>query len=604
MSINAKKFSRGLTILAVLGLAVSPAAAPLRTLTVTPAIVGNDYTGFITLNITGLGTGEKVVIQKYLDENTNGVVEPGDLLMDAFKIADGGAMMINGIVNPNVPYDRNITNGSITTKLNFAPPMVLENIVGQHLYQLSSTNGSFAPVTATLLVTNAATGQTLSGIVYSNGIAPLAHAVVVVLPPDGNGYTGATMTDANGHYQINVNPGTCLLMAACPNYFIDQSLAPLVTVTNGLSATNDFSLTRGTVTLAGSLYDSGNSNGIGGLMFQVESGNLFGVGFTDTNGNFSAAVSPGYWKLQPNKERAPRRAFVPPQNSWQVDASTGSVANVNLALNKGNAMFYGRITGPAGLPLANIEFNAGDTNNQYSSKGFSDTNGDYAVVVLGDTNQLGTTNLCWSDANTSANQSLAGAILNVYDSTNVLANHAIQENYVVLPVSAQVSGQVRDGSGNPVVGVELSGYTFDLGGYNYQSLTARTDNSGNYRFGVAAGTWQVQFIYGSNHDLANQGLVDLLGPYSVSIPPTNAILNLTVYPNGTPLIRAASRNAPAQFNFSVAGAVGASYTLQVSTNLATTNWASLYTFQLTSNNFPIIDNQATNSPRYYRLLKN
>jgi len=217
---------------------------------------------------------------------------------------------------------------------------------------------------------------------------------------------------------------------------------------------------------------------------------------------------------------------------------------------------------------------------------------------------LGTTNLYWSSPNTSANAALAGSILNIFDNTNVLANHAIQFNYVALPVTAQVSGRVRDSQGNPVAGVELFGYNFNYGGYSYQSLTSQTDNSGNYSFGVADGAWQVVFVVGGNHDLTQQGLVDLFQPYYVSIPPTNVTLNITVYTNGTPLISAPNRTSPTQFNFNVVGSLNVNYTVQVSTNLAGTNWANLVSFQLQTNNFPIVDNHATNSQRFYRILKN
>ena len=49
---------------------------------------------------------------------------------------------------------------------------------------------------------------------------------------------------------------------------------------------------------------------------------------------------------------------------------------------------------------------------------------------------------------------------------------------------------------------------------------------------------------------------------------------------------------------------GVSYTLQVSTNLASTNWSALYTFQLTNSLMSITDFTATNAPRFYRLLEN
>ena len=59
-----------------------------------------------------------------------------------------------------------------------------------------------------------------------------------------------------------------------------------------------------------------------------------------------------------------------------------------------------------------------------------------------------------------------------------------------------------------------------------------------------------------------------------------------------------------QFSFAINGAVNVSYTVQVSTNLASTNWASLFSLQLTNNPTIVTDFGATNSPRYYRVLKN
>ncbi len=65
-----------------------------------------------------------------------------------------------------------------------------------------------------------------------------------------------------------------------------------------------------------------------------------------------------------------------------------------------------------------------------------------------------------------------------------------------------------------------------------------------------------------------------------------------------------ARISPTQFGFSIGGSNGVNYTVQYSTNLASTNWATLTSFQLTTNPFPIVDENATNSVRYYRVLKN
>jgi hypothetical protein len=93
-------------------------------------------------------------------------------------------------------------------------------------------------------------------------------------------------------------------------------------------------------------------------------------------------------------------------------------------------------------------------------------------------------------------------------------------------------------------------------------------------------------------------------PHFVNIPPTNAVLNLTVYPIGTPVINQPTRFSPTQFGFNISGAIGVNYTVLISTNLGTTNWIALSSFLLTSNNFPIVDTHATNSQRFYRAIKN
>ena len=573
-----------------------------QTLTVSPAITSNTYTGVITLNITGLTNHETVALQEWLDLNANGVIDAGEPMMDAGQITDNdpSQAIIGGVTNINIPIDSNSATGAITTTLNFAPPLVLENVIGQRIFKLVSPTGRFAPVTATLVVTNAVTAQTLSGIVYSNGVTPLPNAGVVVMPSNGKGYTAAEVADNNGHYSINVNPGSYAVMAVAPHYFIDQSLAPQVTLTNGQSATNNIFLTNGTTIVSGTLYNTSNSNGIGGLMVQVESGNWFGICFTDTNGNYATAVTPNFWKVAPNKERMPRHGYIVPQQSLQVDATAGNVTNAYVGLSKGNALFYGHIADNLGNPFANIEFDSSDTNGNYDAKGYSDTNGNYTSVALADgTNE-------WNcNPENSGNIALAGYILNNSQNTNIAVGQAVRQDYVALPVNAQISGHVRDNSGNPVTRVTLYASTFN-GGNSYLSLNSTTDTNGNYSLGVATGvgTWDVNFSFGDQHDLTHQGLVDLYGPYPVAIPPTNVVQNITVYPYGSSAMTQPQRFGSQQFTFNVAGSTGVSYTLQVSTNLASTNWASLYTFQLTNSPMPVTDSTATNAPRFYRLLKN
>ena len=60
-------------------------SALAATFSVSPSTISNTYPGVITLQVTGLTNGETVVVQKFLDANTNGVIDAGDLLVQQFN---------------------------------------------------------------------------------------------------------------------------------------------------------------------------------------------------------------------------------------------------------------------------------------------------------------------------------------------------------------------------------------------------------------------------------------------------------------------------------------------------------------------------------------
>ena len=103
------------------------------TFAVSPAAVSNTYPGTITLQISGLTNGETVVVQKYRDLNTNGVINGGDWLVQQFSLTDGQAgMVIGGVTNFNVPGDTDGTrNGQINATLNFQNGDLDQVVVGK-----------------------------------------------------------------------------------------------------------------------------------------------------------------------------------------------------------------------------------------------------------------------------------------------------------------------------------------------------------------------------------------------------------------------------------------------------------------------------------------
>ncbi len=580
-------------------------------LTVLPAAVSNTYSGSITLNITGLTNGEMVKVQTYLDLSGDGVVEAGDPLMDAFNLTDGGASIIGGVTNISVPFDSNSATGAITTVLSFAP--TLENVVAQKIYRvISSPSGAFTPVTATLTVTNAGLAQSVSGVVYSNGVTPLAHAVVVALTAENTSYVAGTVANASGYYYLTLPPGSYVLMPALPGYFADESLSPVVTLTNGASATNNLVLTNGPVSISGQIFDAGTSNVLGGVFVQAQANSYFAVAFSDTNGNYTVGATSNNWKISVSPERLSRRAYVTPQGSaLKVNATLGDVTNANFGLYKGNALFYGRLM-VTNTPIANVVVADNDENALFNSKGYTDANGNYAVVALVNTNVLGTNDYGWLTTadltDGGSGSTLLNFIFNQVTGSEGLGvpltnGEACSNNLIGLPIEATISGQLVNNQGVPLEGVSV-GASASINGLQYVTSFVDTDANGDYSFGASDGQWYVTANTSGDDGLSEYGDYDPEQLHPVSIPPTNVVINITVYPIGTPFLNEAEKISPTDFGFNLIGSAGFDYTVQASTNLASANWFTITTVtNFSGNELFINDNQATNSARFYRAVQ-
>ncbi len=574
------------------------------TLTVTPSAVSNSYTGFITLNIGGLTNGQQVKVQTYLDLNSNGVVEANDPLVDVFNITDGGAAVIGGITNVSVPYDSNPASGAITTSLSFALP--LESIVGQRIYRvLSNPSGAFTPVTAVLNITNAAVGQSVSGIVYSNGVIPMPGAMVAALTLTNQNYVSGVIADASGHYFLTLNPGTYVILPVLPGFYTDQNLSPVVTLTNGMSVTNDLSLTNGTISISGSVYDEGNSNTLGGVFLQAQSSSLFAVTFSDTNGNYTFGATSNNWKIKLSDERLGRRAYLTLQGTALLAAAgSGNVTNANIGLYRGNALFYGQVT-ISGTPVPNVPVGCNDAVPIFSGKGYTDANGNYGVVALVDTNVLDPSDAwsCAPDTGDSIYSTLNNYIFNQVDNVSFTNNQSYLQNFTGLPVTATISGQVVNNLGIPISGLSVGANT-TIDGNNYTTAYVNTDTNGDFSFGATSGQWYVAPDCCGNDGLSSIGYYALSNYYTVNIPPNNPVVNIVIYPANIPILGQPGKVTPSQFNLNLYGASGYNYTVQTSTNLATSNWSTLtIVSNFPSSPYLIQDFQATNSARFYRAFQ-
>jgi hypothetical protein len=572
------------------------------TFNISQTSVSNTYLGTITLQVGGLNTGEQVVFQDYLDLNGNGVVDAGEPLINAFRITDGGATVIGGITNISVPYDSNPAAGAITTTLNFAA--TLDNLTGQRIFKIASPTNRFTATNVIFNVTNSTLAQSVSGTVLVSGSVPVAHAVVVALLFPSQNYTVATVADGTGHYSLPLSPGSYFLIAGSPNTYSDQGAAPVVTLTPGHSSTANLFLTNGTVALGGTVVDSGNSNALGGVFLQLESGNLFAIAFTDTNGNFGTMVTPGMWKVKGDSSSMGRRGYVVPQGGIKVDTSGGAVTNAVLSLTRGNALFYGSALSPTGTPLINFHISANTDSSAakpFKSEVYTVQNGNYGAPALVTSANTGDTN-AWN-CSPGSNPAFSSLLITQGLDTALVSNQTVQLNFRTLAGTATIFGRLHDTSNNPVAGVNVSGNTI-INTTNFSSLGSDTDANGNYSFAASDTQWQVSVDCCDSSGLDNFGLYDPV-PHNFFVS-TSARLDITAYPDNTPVLYNPQSFNSCIFGFNVSAPVnppGNHYVIRETTNLnlPVSNWTTILITNLNGFSTFTSDTNATNRGRFYNV---
>lgn len=507
------------------------------TFTNTPAAVSNTWQGYLTYQIAGIPTGDTVVIQKYLDVNTNGVVDSSDILLQQFQLTDGqGPPVFSGVTNLDVPGDLNPAVGAITAEVNFADGDFVQTLAGHYLIVLSSPAGHFTSITNFFTVTNLPYPQVISGSAVSNGTATVVpNAVVLLFPAPRPGHdigtpVGGAVANNSGVYSIPVPTGTYVPVALKTNFVSDYSVSPVLTLSNNQTITTNLSLKPGASTITGKLVDaSTNSIGIPGSFLPVMRQSpdiLLSPGFTDTNGNFSFDVSSGNWSFG-TADGSILHGYLEFNNS-STNASAGA-SGVLDEIPKETAIFYGTVKDILGNPLPGIAIAAEDETNNgiYYTDSYTDTNGNYFAAALGGiSDDLWQVQIDHAPANyvfsQASSQQIGGIPVNVGD--------AIQQNLTAIAATSQIYGHVQDNFGNPIVGVgiyasaTISDISFNTDGND------NTDSNGNFVLNVPNGFWSVGINTGGGDNSLN-GNYEQVPNQFVNISGFNGVANFTVQTN-------------------------------------------------------------------------
>ena len=502
------------------------------TFSVTPAAVSNTYSGTITLKIGGLTNTETVVVQKFLDLNTNGVIDGNDWLVQQFNLTDGqSGMVIGGVTNFNVPGDTDGTaNGQITATLNFQNGDIVQNIVGKYLYKLSSFVGHFAPITNQFVVTNFPYAQKFTGNVVSNGTsATVSNAVIILFPGQAGNSSpvGGVVANNSGNYTLPIPPGTYSLIPFRSNYVANMGTPPVLTLSSGQTITTNLTVIHATNSISGKLVDSSNSSiGLAGVLMEAQASDFIGIAFTDTNGNFNLSVNAGTWELNANEKSLLLLGYVGLNNGTNVNAGA---TNVTLAVPKDTALIYGSIKDNLGNPFPVLEANTDDSSTPistglglYETESFTDANGNYVLGVVGGSNDS-----WWMEVN-GVNQ-LTNYVFtpdhhNGYVSIN--AGQSVLWNFTGILATNHITGWLKDNYGNPIPGIEIYASAM-INGLAYDQ-EIDTDNNGNYWLNVPNGSWDVVVApsyWGGSDSLPTNYIVPP-DQYPV-IANNNAVVNFT-----------------------------------------------------------------------------
>jgi hypothetical protein len=473
------------------------------TFTVTPSAVSNTYTGQITLLVSGLSAGSTVVVQKFLDLNTNGLIDGSDWLVQQFNMTDGQAgMAFGGVTNFNVPGDTDTTAGQITAKLNFQGGDFIQNIAGKFLFKVS---GNFTPpITNVFTVTNFPYVQKFTGNVVSNSTSTVvSNAVVLVFPPPrpgDNGPSGSPLAGAvannAGAYTVQVPPGTYQLLSFRSNFVANMNTAPVLTLPASQTITTNLTLTNATASISGTNVDAGNSSiRLPGVMVPAQTTNgLIAIAFTDTNGIFNVRVTAGKWKIKVDDTTLIVHGYLGLQDGINVNSGT---TGLTLIVPKATALIYGSVKDNLGNPFVGLDVYADDSpgSNLYETDGYTDANGNYVIGVLG----LGANDSWWMQANND-NQLTNYVFSQETINGNINAGQAVLQNFTAIPATNHITGNVKDSKGTNIVDVNVYAYT-TIGGVNYNP-EIDTDANGNYWLNVPNGSWNIDInCNGGDHSL-------------------------------------------------------------------------------------------------------
>lgn len=554
----------------------------------------------------------------------------------------------NSFAVTNFPFAQNLAGSVVENGLNvpgavvvvFPPPSAGSRGLGQPAaavvadssgnYRIPLPAGSYVPVaigsnavadtqasplltlsagqtiTTNLFLTNATATITGKVVDYNNPSVGLPGLFLTVMTQTG--LVAVNSTDTNGDFTVGVLPGT---------WHFDGEPAGLIlhgyvgfqggtNVSSGSSVTAAFP--QANALFYGQVVDSlGNPLSNIDVNASDNNGQFQSDGYTDNKGNYSVGALGGLggdtWNVSVGSGGGSGNPtnYIFSQPLFDQNGGTNLNAGIAVEVNFTALVATNFISGQVqfnGTNIVGVGIYANATINGLNYNAYVDTdnNGNYAFNVANGNWSVGVNQ---SGGNDSLDTILGAGNYTSPNNQNVtINNNNGTANFTIQPPG---------GGGGPLQINTTSLPNGNVGaGYNTQLQAG--GGTPPYSWSLANGSLPLP----TGLALATNGVISgvpaMNGLFNFIAQVTDANANsidqsLGIIINPRPSLREPVRFSNGQFEFLLSGASNQNYTLQMSTNLSNAIWVTLYvTNNPATNSFLLIDPNATNRQRFYRIL--
>jgi len=454
-----------------------------------------------------------------------------------------------------------------------------QTITGANLSLTPATCNVISKIVDSLNSNAALRGVQLFMQSNNNGQVCIAHS-------DSDGNLLAALTSASD-WDIEVSQYSTHLLG----YLQPQNDPTVDTTGGGVIKPGNLTLTAANALIYGTVKD-GQGNGLAGVTMQdSDNNNLQDDAVTYGNGSYfllangPSGGSTDNWNVNPSDDNPTLNNYIP-ISGQNVEVQSGQSYPINLVAPAVTAHFTGTAT-KNGVPLAGITidaFLANNSNSNINIQTTTDGSGNFDLGV-----DAGTWNISLDSDSADSNLWVGPQLTETVADNQTISGIA----YQVLASTSNITGTVKDYSGNPVSNSNVNA-SASIDCVNYFA-SANTDNSGNYSLPVINGTWTIQA--NANGLFYNSQNAVISGPAMVNFT-ASVITN-------QPTAQVATAGQGATFNVGTNAPGSANIQWQVSTDSGST-WANLTdntTYSGSTNNSLNLSNISTDLNGYqYRCV--